>query len=567
MTTTMTTTPPDCLRYLRVTEAISDEELLTESDERYREQHERQCAECRLVAQATQAIRWDALDAPCEPLDEVSTRRVVQAVLAAGASLDEVTPEPAAPGRGAEVPAEALSPSRRRPGRAFLGGRRLVAAAAGLAAVLVAMVLLWPRSPQRGFGDGQLLRAPSRALARVTLVSGTVHAKGGSAGIGDAIHAGESVRVSRGQAALHLSSGAALLLQSGTTVRMTGSSKGRVDITLERGELLAVVPPRRDRPELVVSTASGEVIVTGTIFSVSVTAARTEAAVLRGTVRVVVPGGLSRHLTRGHRLSLGSPAVLPIGEERSRLYWQRTRLLRLLQVERAAHLVIDSQPSGAAVLVDGLPIGFTPLTAALKEGQRSLELQLTGYTPIAERLILEAERTHHRDFVLKTKPSIVTDAGHSHPSIASGRKAGSARAPKTMGSATPRDTGWRDLLRTAQVRRAAQDWRGAAHAYRTLIQRYPRRGEAGAALVSLGFIQLEHLGQASSALRTFSRYLARSRRGALAREAAWGRIRALGALGRKHREVSALRQFVRQYPRSVYRGRAVQRLQKLSPGK
>ena len=76
-------------------------------------------------------------------------------------------------------------------------------------------------------------------------------------------------------------------------------------------------------------------------------------------------------------------------------------------------------------------------------------------------------------------------------------------------------------------------------------------------------IQLDRLGQPGRALGLFDRYLARSKRGTLAQEAAYGRARALRKLGRRQAEIESLERFLRTYPGAVQAGLARQRLAEL----
>jgi len=61
-------------------------------------------------------------------------------------------------------------------------------------------------------------------------------------------------------------------------------------------------------------------------------------------------------------------------------------------------------------------------------------------------------------------------------------------------------------------------------------------------------LRLDHLGDPAGALRNFDAYLRATRRGVLAQEAAYGRIRALRRLGRRTAELRELRGFLKRYP-------------------
>ena len=78
---------------------------------------------------------------------------------------------------------------------------------------------------------------------------------------------------------------------------------------------------------------------------------------------------------------------------------------------------------------------------------------------------------------------------------------------------------------------------------------HPKSAEAHAALLSLAELQLGPLGDAAGALRSYDAYLRSG--GGLSQEARYGRIQALGRLGRGAEERAAIEEFVRTYPSSV----------------
>jgi hypothetical protein len=81
--------------------------------------------------------------------------------------------------------------------------------------------------------------------------------------------------------------------------------------------------------------------------------------------------------------------------------------------------------------------------------------------------------------------------------------------------------------------------------------------------LSLGLLLLDHLADPRGALRLFNTYLLRTSSGSLVQEASWARIRALRRLGRRGLERSALRAFLRGYPKAVQRRQAEARLRSL----
>ncbi len=106
-----------------------------------------------------------------------------------------------------------------------------------------------------------------------------------------------------------------------------------------------------------------------------------------------------------------------------------------------------------------------------------------------------------------------------------------------------------DLLREARGLRSKARPSEAASTYQRLIREYPRSPEARAARVSVGDLQLAHLGDPAGALASFDAYL-QGGAGALTLEARHGRIRALSALGRTTEEQREIARFVKDYPAS-----------------
>jgi transmembrane sensor len=94
-----------------------------------------------------------------------------------------------------------------------------------------------------------------------------------------------------------LPDGSHLELNSATRVDVTFSS-GRRDVRLSRGEAMFIVAHDSDRP-FVVSTAQGQVTVTGTRFDVRQDPDSTRVAVEQGSVRVQGAGDSLAQLTAG----------------------------------------------------------------------------------------------------------------------------------------------------------------------------------------------------------------------------------------------------------------------------
>jgi hypothetical protein len=121
-------------------------------------------------------------------------------------------------------------------------------------------------------------------------------------------------------------------------------------------------------------------------------------------------------------------------------------------------------------------------------------------------------------------------------------------APGPGGSAVPPDAPSASAASAASASSAEALPAGqkAAALYRAVYAGGPRTPEGRAALVSLGELLLSDLGDPNGALAAFDEYLSR-RGGDLTRRAAYGRIRALRALGRDADERAAAHVFLARY--------------------
>lgn len=127
----------------------------------------------------------------------------------------------------------------------------------------------------------------------------------------------------------------------------------------------------------------------------------------------------------------------------------------------------------------------------------------------------------------------------------SGEPVAVAAPQAAVAKSTPPTKSASELLLVIRERRAEGDLAGAALAYRELFERHRPSAQAHAALVSWGDLQLSGLDDPSGALVSFERYLARG--GPLEEEAAFGRARALRALGRVSDERSAIESFLARF--------------------
>jgi len=120
--------------------------------------------------------------------------------------------------------------------------------------------------------------------------------------------------------------------------------------------------------------------------------------------------------------------------------------------------------------------------------------------------------------------------------------------------------GAESLFREANAARRSGDAAGARALYLRLEHDFPESEEAHLAHVSLGKLLLA-MGRASEAEQQFASYL--GGRPTLAQEALVGRAQSLAVLGRSAEEGRVWQALLREYPSSIYVGRAKQRLVEL----
>ncbi|MFH2005081.1 MAG: hypothetical protein ABI333_00710, partial [bacterium] len=70
-----------CERYERLDRKRAEGEALSSDERRFLEEHPQSCGECAAVELVTAAIRFSDGEPPCEPLDELSRRRIVNGAL------------------------------------------------------------------------------------------------------------------------------------------------------------------------------------------------------------------------------------------------------------------------------------------------------------------------------------------------------------------------------------------------------------------------------------------------------------------------------------------------------
>lgn len=190
---------------------------------------------------------------------------------------------------------------------------------------------------------------------------------------------------------------------------------------------------------------------------------------------------------------------------------------------------VDVSADGTAVarVVEGKVLARFGLDGAAHPIEAGQMLRLGDEQP---RTLSDQERASDLALLAlsSVQPHVATSAASTPPPAGSADRA----AP-------------RDMLAYARSLRANGDFAQAADVYRKIHAQNPQSASGRAALVSLGDLLLT-LHDPQGALHAFDAYLTGG--GALAQEAAFGRVRALRGLNRAGDEQRAIEHFLATYP-------------------
>ena len=525
-----------------------DGRQLTSAERQQLDAHLSSCHECRLEFEVISAAAYDPAQSPAPPLNDLSRRRLIDAVLQKAEAVDSLH----AKGGASTTPRQVRS--------AAVG----VFLAVAVATIAVVLVVRWHDDTIPVLETATSISTPVHLL----LVSGVSPAEATVAEIGDSVVDGGEWAVERGQLALSIDRSVTLFLQSHSRVRVGRDDASRIAAELVHGQIVVHKDPQWGGPGLVVTTPAGKVVVTGTRFSVAVTDDETVVRVYEGTVRVEEDGYDPREIAAGESSILGSNRVWPleVAELQGGIDLQET--MGLLASSSPAILELESAPSGAAVWIGGALLGYTPVRAAVEAGHRDLELTLPGLKPLRESVTLRVGETTSLSLVLSDHLD-GTEMAAAHVDISPGPQmprmtsVQPLRDPHLAPAGTPPTRDATDALLEAQGLREQQRWTSAAAAYEELIRVHPSSAEARVARVSLGTIQLNHLGLPESALAAFDGYLASDPDGTLAEEASLGRAMALQAMGQQEEAIAAFERFLANHPSSMSVPLAIEQLEEL----
>ncbi len=389
---------------------------------------------------------------------------------------------------------------------------------------------------------------PPPLVARLAYSAGKVEVRGLSGRAGAELKKSDVLEVASGNACFSISNTISSCLGTETELELRELSRERSVVALHRGQVTHQLLPQEAGRRFVVETPAGSITALGTTFAVEMLRdGQVEIRLYEGRLQIQPRHGWAQVLEAPGALRLG-PEVTKAELEPSR----READLHLLALvppgspADATQLIITTIPAQAELDLDGKRLGPTPVSWLSQPGSHQLRVTAPGFVEHREELRLVAGQRLERQLALA--PSDTEPPGEAPRA--------QEASVETKASETSESPSL--LLTRAQSLRASGAYAKSAQLYQRLIRRHPTSAEGTAALLSLGELELSVLGAPDAARAHFDAYLARG--GRLVQEARYGRIRALGRLGQTAEEQAAIRDFVRDYPKSIQSQRLRDRL-------
>jgi ferric-dicitrate binding protein FerR (iron transport regulator) len=369
--------------------------------------------------------------------------------------------------------------------------------------------------------------------ARLLFASGGAHLGTEAARAGQAITHRERLDTDDGLACMAIASSTTVCLDAMSAATVSLADPKQMIVYLEKGRLLVRLDRQSAGRKFLVRTAQAEVQAVGTRFSVGISDdGQTQVRLHEGKLAVRAANHVASDLAAPAQAQVGDYIrVAPLATTASRDDKLLSGLSSLPRTGTKAIARLASVPEGADVVIDNVAMGKTPLSTVLA-ADAHVRLAMPGYAPVTEWISVADGTPIERTYALTAL---------AVPAEGSGRNVRLHRgAPATSASL---------LLATAQALRARGAYDACARVYRRLCAEYPDSEESKVSLISLGELELGKRNHPAAALEAFSAYLRVG--GTLAREARFGRIRALRTLGRNGEADAESATFLRDYPTSV----------------
>jgi hypothetical protein len=497
----------------------------------------------------------------------------------------------------AEVEDVKLLRRRRVPG--------FVLAVAAAAFALGSGYALIQRTPGT-MGAGRATGVNPLARAELVYTSGTVKisdANGSTAGR-TLLAEGSTIETESGAACVLIDSDINVCLAPQSRMRLRAIANVARVVDLEVGKLATRLATQPEGMSLSIVAAGVASTAIGTAYSVErhddnqdgqTTVTTT---VLNGRVRVgresdvVVVSAHERAVTqsRGQNQKSAKPVVTTVSRTEEAPSWALLGPTVLWHDPVAATLEVHGQPGGAEAWLDDQWLGITPVSSLIPAGEHRLSVRKHNREIMARDLYVHAGDTQSIGYAVEQPAAArtttseygstnayderedVRSTGHSPRRGARVRELRehnrtyrAAREPEEPAVVQEVETdaepvGGLGLRQARQAVRAGQ-FRAAAAIYEQLAEGGASAEEASTAMVLLGQLRLNQLGDPKGALAPLNAYLKRG--GPIAVEARAARIEALKRLSRTTEEQAAIEEFLRLHPRSFEVNRLQARLEAL----
>ncbi len=278
----------ECTRATQIDTDRRSGQDVSSADLEFFRRHLEQCEDCELEAETLDAIQSDGSSGAAPELEELSGRRLIEAVLTATREAE-----------GQEQFEKADSPSR----------FRYVPAAAAAAAVVLGLALFWNMKPappvNRAADSVEAQTTPKFAAtnivgSRLAVLEGNVRVDAARAVDGQMIPAGREIGTIEGRAAFSLPSEVAVSVAPNTRLAVAGKAKNSHELTLKTGHIFVSVAPIDRQAPFRVITPHGLIVVKGTVFSVDVNDDSSIVRMYLGEVEIVLTTGESLRLAKGN---------------------------------------------------------------------------------------------------------------------------------------------------------------------------------------------------------------------------------------------------------------------------
>ncbi len=481
----------DCERWVALSDQAAIGQDVSDRDQAWLVQHARSCSNCGREAAFYASLR-DAVGRP-EML---------------------VVPSPAA-----------RPLARRSPVRIAMLATVAIAAS-------VAIVAGFARN--RGGRAVTPVAVPAPPLAaRLVFASGSARLGAGPAQAGQAVTNGERIGTDDGLACMAIASSITVCLDAMSAATFALADAKQTIVYLEKGRLLARLDHQPAGRTFLVRTAQAEVQAVGTRFSVGISDdGQTQVRLHEGKVTVRAANHVASDLAAPVQARVGDDIrVAPMPATASQDDDLLSDLSMLPRTETRAIARIASIPAGADVSFDNVVMGRTPVSTVLA-ADAHVRLAMAGYVPVSEWISVADGAMIERSFVLTGLAALAEPPDRP------------ARAHRGTASPSPSH-----LLSMAQALRARGAYDKCAQVYRRLWSEFPGSEESKVSMISLGELELGKRNHPAAALDAFSAYLHVG--GTLEREARYGRIRALRAVGQDGAADVESATFLRDYPTSI----------------